>query len=94
MKKMLFAFSFGLALVGTVGSAQAKSCGWSDVGRLKEHLAKHITYPAKGKAIKEACKKEAPDEFTAAERACTESKLKDAVEYKSADDVMKTLGVQ
>ncbi len=65
-----------------------------DAAKLKEHLEKHVTYPAKGKDIKEACKKEMPDEFTAQERSCVDSKLKSDTEYKNAADVMKALGVK
>jgi len=72
----------------------AKSCQFSDVAKLKSHVEKHISYPAKGKAIKQACKKEMPDEFSKAERACVEKKLKNNVEYKSSADVLKALGVE
>jgi hypothetical protein len=64
------------------------------VEKLKEHLKTHVTYPASGKAVKETCKKEMPDEFTTDERACAEKKLADGTEYKSADEVLKALGVK
>jgi hypothetical protein len=87
---------FGLIAVSTIARADdAKAgCAFSDVAKLKEHLAKHVSYPAKGKAIKSACKKEMPDEFSQAERACAAKKLKDGTEYKSADEVIKALGVE
>ena len=73
--------------------ADGNSCKYSDVAKLKDHLEKHISYPATGKAIKAACLKEAPDEFTASERACCNQRLKDGTEYKSAAEVEKLLGV-
>jgi hypothetical protein len=100
MKKILFTVSMCLGLALALGQvradkpAKAQSCQWSDVAKLKEHLSKHVTYPAKGKAIKAACKKEMPDEFTKAERSCAEKKIVDATEYQSADDVLKALGVE
>jgi len=73
--------------------ADGGSCKYSDVAKLKDHLEKHISYPATGKAIKAACLKEAPDEFTPSERACCNKRLKDGTEYKSASEVEKALGV-
>jgi hypothetical protein len=81
------------ALVSAPAFADGTACKFSDVSKLKDHLEKHISYPATGKAIKAACLKEAPDEFTATERACCGKHLKDAVEYKSAAEVEKALGV-
>jgi hypothetical protein len=92
---MLLVFSACLGLCLASASVRAdKSCKFSDVNRLKDHVTKHITYPVKGKDLKEACKKEWPDEFTKADRACAEAKLKDATEYKSAAEVLQTLGAQ
>jgi hypothetical protein len=85
-----------LALLLTFVSSAALadgSCKFSDAARLKEHLEKHIKYPATGKAIKDACAKEWPDEFSSAERACAGKKLADATQYKSAAEVQKALGV-
>jgi hypothetical protein len=73
--------------------ADEGACKFSNPARLKEHLQKHVTYPSTGKAIKAACAKEWPDEFTDAERACSGRKLKDAVEYKSPGEVEKALGI-
>lgn len=95
MKRSVVAALLAVGLVlASAGAFADKACKFSDPAKLKEHIEKHITYPAKGKDIKEACKKEIPDEFTKAERACVAKKLKDGTEYKSADEVMKALGVQ
>jgi len=83
-----------LLLAAAANAADKGACKFSDVDKLKEHLEKHVHYPAKGKDIKEACKKEMPDEFTAQERSCVDSKLKSDTEYKNAGDVMKALGVK
>ncbi len=86
---------FFVATLAFASAAFAKgACKFSDAAKLKEHVSNHITYPAKGKDIKMACKKEMPDEFTKAERACAESKIKDKTEYKNADEVLKALGVE
>jgi hypothetical protein len=90
MKKILV---LTFALVSANALADGNACKFSDVAKLKEHLEKHVSYPASGKAIKAACLKEMPDEFTPAERACSGKRLKDATEYKSAGDVEKALGV-
>ena len=99
MKKSVVSVVLCLGFIAAGGwvfaaKTDAKSCQFSDVGKLKEHVGKHISYPAKGKAIKQACKKEMPDEFTKAERACVEKKIKNNVEYKSSADVLKALGVE
>ncbi|HKD40154.1 MAG TPA: hypothetical protein VKB87_07685 [Myxococcaceae bacterium] len=96
MRKLVISvLAIGSLLVGSAANAAGNSaCKFSDVAKLKEHLEKHVTYPAKGKDIKEACKKEMPDEFTAQERSCVDSKLKSDSEYKNAGDVMKALGVK
>lgn len=86
-----------LGLLAASASAFAKgdkACVFADTAKLKEHLEMHVTYPAKGKAIKEACKKEMPDEFAKSEKACIARKLKNNVEYKDASEVMKALGVE
>ncbi|MCM2303654.1 MAG: hypothetical protein NDJ72_03065 [Elusimicrobia bacterium] len=86
-----------LGLLAASGSAFAKgdkACVFSDTAKLKQHLEMHVTYPAKGKAIKEACKKEMPDEFAKPEKACINKKLKNNVEYKDSSEVMKALGVE
>ncbi|MBI2385064.1 MAG: hypothetical protein HYV14_03510 [Elusimicrobia bacterium] len=83
-----------LAAAGSASAKEDKACVFSDTVKLKQHLEMHVTYPAKGKAIKEACKKEMPDEFPKSEKACINKKLKNNVEYKDADEVMKALGVE
>ncbi len=97
--KTMIASALCLGLLLASGRAfaakpSAKACAVSDVAKLKEHLEKHVTYPAKGKTIKEACKKEMPDEFPKSEKTCIAKKLKNSVEYKSADEVLKALGVE
>lgn len=85
----------GVALAS--GSAFAKgdkACEFTDQAKLREHLTMHVTYPAKGKEIKEACKKEMPNEFAKSEKSCIKKKLKNNTEYKDADEVMRALGVE
>jgi hypothetical protein len=82
-----------LALAGVAGAKTEKACKWSDEAKLRSHLSMHVTYPSTGKAIKEACKKEMPDEFTKDERNCFEAKIQDKTEYKTADDVMTAVGI-
>ncbi len=50
----------GGAALAEAPSKAAAACKWSDVNKLKTHVQKHITYPADGKAVKAACKKEMP----------------------------------
>ena len=97
MKTAIVSISLGLGLLvahsgAFAGKAAPKAC-FADAAKAKEHLEKHVTYPAKGKDIKAACKKEMPDEFTKAERACANKKIKDKTEYRSAEDVEKALGL-
>ncbi len=82
-----------IAFAAGTAFAKDKACTFSDTAKLQEHLQTHVKYPAKGKAIKEACKKEMPDEFAKSEKACIGKKLKNNVEYKDADEVMKALGM-
>lgn len=96
MKTMIGA-ALCLGLLAASGDAFAKggkACSFSDPVKLQEHLEKHVSYPASGKAIKAACKKEMPNEFPKSEHACIEKKLKNNVEYKDANEVMKALGVE
>lgn len=96
MKTMIGA-GLCLALLAASGSAFAKggkACVFTDAAKLQKHLEMHVTYPAKGKAIKEACRKEMPDEFAKSEKACIAKKLKDNVTYKDSSEVMKELGVE
>ena len=83
-----------VATLISAGSFADKACKYSDPARLKEHLEKHIKYPSTGKAIKAACVKEWPDEFTDIERACCNKHLGDAAQFKSASEVEKALGVE
>jgi hypothetical protein len=74
--------------------ATVKDFKWGDQTNLQEHLLKHITFPAKGKEIKEACKNEFPDEFSKEQRAYLESMLEDETTYKSAAEVMSALNLK
>lgn len=82
-----------LFFVGISSFADTGACHFSDMKKLKVHLTEHITYPTTGKAIKAACKKEWPDEFTKEENSCADSKLKDSAKFKNSTEVMKALGV-
>jgi hypothetical protein len=105
MKRMLVSGVLGLALAA-LATAQAEEkkpaaaamkpghCTFADVAKVKKHTAEHVTYPAKGAAIKLTCKKEIPDEFSKDEWACMDGSLKDDQEYKSAADVLKAYGVK
>lgn len=94
MKTMIGAVLGLLLASGGAFAKGDKACEFKDHAKLKEHLQTHVTYPAKGKAIKEACKKEMPDEFAKSEKACITKKLKNNTEYKNADEVMRALGVE
>jgi hypothetical protein len=61
---------------------------------VKKHASEHIKYPAKGSAIKQACKKEWPEEFSKEEWACIDASIKDGLEYKSANEVLKAIGAE
>lgn len=74
--------------------AKGGACRLSNVDALNKHLATHVSYPVKGKDLKQACKKEMPDEFSKADRACLESKIKNNVEYKSSDQVLAAVGAK
>jgi hypothetical protein len=74
-------------------AASGGACKYSDIAKLKEHLEKHVHYPATGKVVKQTCRKEMPDEFSAEELKCSDQKLKDTAEFKSPAEVMKALGV-
>jgi hypothetical protein len=98
MKKLVLALgilsSSALGISASLAEKPAAACKWSDVAKMKEHLSSHIKYPAKGSAVKEACRKEAPEEFTKEERVCFESKIKDATVYKSAEEISHVLGIE
>lgn len=93
MKTMIGAVLGLLLASGGAFAKGNKACEFKDAEKLKEHLQTHVTYPAKGKDIKEACRKEMPDEFAKAEKACIARKLKNNAEYKNAEEVMEALGV-
>ena len=71
-----------------------KEFKWGDQSALKEHLDKHVTFPATGKVIKETCKAEWPDEFTQEQRAYLDAKLRDDATYKNPEEVMSALNVK
>jgi hypothetical protein len=81
--------SIGYASESEVATAQ--DFKWGDQTNLKEHLLKHITYPATGKVIKETCKEELPDEFTKEQRVYLDAALKDDAIYNNSAEVMSTL---
>ena len=74
--------------------ATVKDFKWGDQTNLKEHLLKHITFPATGKVIKETCKNEFPDEFTKEQRAHIDAALKDDTTYNSSAEVMAALNIK
>ncbi len=69
-------------------------CTFAKVEQVKAHASEHIKYPAKGKDIKLACKKELPNEFTKEEWACLDGSVKDDKEYKSAAELLEAVGVK
>jgi hypothetical protein len=97
MKRILGSLVVALAL-GSLAVAHAEmkpgKCTFAKPAQVKKHATEHVTYPAKGAAIKQACKKELPDEFTKDEWACIDASLKDDQEYKSAGEVLKAVGAQ
>jgi hypothetical protein len=105
MKRMLGSAALAVAL-GLVATAHADdkkapaaamkpgSCTFANVAQVKKHAGEHIKFPAKGAAVKQACKKELPDEFSKDEWACIDASVKDDQEYKSAADVLAAVGVK
>ena len=69
-------------------------CTFANVERVKSHAAQHIKYPAKGKDVKVACKKEWPDEFSKEEWACIDASIADDKEYKSCAELLKAIGME
>jgi hypothetical protein len=67
---------------------------WGDQTNLKEHLLKHVTFPATGKVIKETCKKEFPDEFSQEQGAYLDAALKNDTTYNNAAEVMSALNLK
>lgn len=78
----------------TTKAAATAMCKWSDEAKMKEHFTKHVTYPMTGTQIKETCRKEMPNEFTAAERTCFNGKIADKTTYKSAGEIFAALNVK
>jgi hypothetical protein len=74
--------------------ATVKDFKWGDQTNLKEHLLKHVTFPATGKVIKETCKNEIPDEFSKEQRAYLEAALKDDTTYNNSAEVMSALNLK
>jgi hypothetical protein len=74
--------------------ATVKDFKWGDQTNLKEHLLKHVTFPATGKVIKETCKKELPDEFTKEQGAYLDAALKNDTTYNNAAEVMSALNLK
>ena len=74
--------------------ATVKDFKWGDQTNLKEHLLKHVTFPATGKAIKESCKKEFPDEFSKEQGAYLDAALKNDTTYNNAAEVMSALNLK
>lgn len=94
----LIASGSALAAEATKGAAKAAAttamCAWSDEAKMKEHFMKHVTYPTTGAKIKETCKKEMPNEFTAAEQACFNGKIADKAAFKNVGEVFAALNVK
>jgi hypothetical protein len=93
MSKAIRSLCLVMGFLATPALAGGGACTYSDLGKLKEHLEKHVKYPASGKVVKQTCRAEMPDEFTADELKCSDAKLSDSKTYKSAAEVMKALGV-
>ena len=74
--------------------ATVKDFKWGDQTNLKEHLLKHVTFPATGKVIKETCKNEFPDEFSKEQGAYLDAALKNDTTYKNATEVMSALNLK
>jgi hypothetical protein len=74
--------------------ATVKDFKWGDQTNLKEHLLKHVTFPATGKVIKETCQKEFPDEFSKEQGAYLDAALKNDTTYNNAAEVMSALNLK
>ena len=85
----LFAIGFSGLSISYAGEFE-----WGDTTALKEHLDSHVKFPATGKAIKESCKVEMPDEFAKEQRAYLDSKLKDDTTYKNPGEVLAALNLK
>ena len=95
MRKILSTV-FAVALTAQIAQADMKPghCTFADTTRVKQHATEHIKYPAKGKDIKLACKKEWPDEFSKDEWACIDASVKDDKQYASGAELLAAFGVK
>jgi len=84
---------FAMSLSG-LSISYAAEFEWGDTAALKTHLDNHVKFPATGKAIKESCKEEMPDEFAKEQRAYLDSKLKDDTTYKNPEEVLSALNLK
>jgi hypothetical protein len=84
---------FAMSLSG-LSISYAAEFEWGDTAALKAHLDSHVKFPATGKAIKESCKEEMPDEFDKQQRAYLESKLNDDTVYKNTEEVLSALNLK
>ena len=84
---------FAISLSG-LSVSYAAEFEWGDTTALKAHLDNHVTFPATGKAIKDSCKEEMPDEFSKEQRAYFDSKLKDDITYKNPEEVLSALSLK
>jgi hypothetical protein len=71
--------------------ATVKDFKWGDQKNLKEHLLKHVTFPATGKVIKETCKDTFSDEFSKEQGAYLDAALKNDTIYQNSAEVMSAL---
>jgi hypothetical protein len=85
----LFAIGFSGLSVSYAGEFE-----WGDTTALKEHLDSHVKFPATGKAIKESCKVEMPDEFTKQQGEYLDAKLKDDTTYQNPGEVLSALNLK
>jgi hypothetical protein len=94
--RMVASLIAALFVVGISGLSvsYAAEFEWGDTAALKEHLETHVKFPATGKAIKESCKKELPDEFAKQQRAYLESNLGDDTTYEDPAAVLAALNLK
>lgn len=95
---MAAALCLALGAAGPVAADKGKrekggKCHLSDVKRARAHVHKHLKFPSAGKEIKQACKKEWPDEFSKEEWACFDGAIQDDHEYKDPKEVLAALGL-
>ena len=74
--------------------ATVKDFKWGDQTNLKEHLLKHVTFPATGKVIKETRQNEFPNEFSQEQRAYLGVALKDDTTYNNSAEVISALNLK